>query len=226
MTVGQTESKLKARGIGKPHWYGAMYQAQRTDLLPLIPKSSRCVLDVGCCTGNLGAILKERGAYVAGVEIDAEAADLATRKLDRVVIASAEAIDLPFQESFFDCVIYGDVLEHLLDPWAAIRRHTSFIEPGGTVITSIPNVQYWRVILNLLRGRWNYTTGGSLDWGHLRFFTLTGMTAMLEQAGYANIEVFHSAHGRRSAPIYAFLPPRLRPFIVWRYYLRGKKMVS
>jgi len=75
MTVGQTESKLKARGIGKPHWYGAMYQAQRTDLLPLIPKSSRCVLDVGCCTGNLGAILKERGAYVAGVEIDAEAAD-------------------------------------------------------------------------------------------------------------------------------------------------------
>jgi 2-polyprenyl-3-methyl-5-hydroxy-6-metoxy-1,4-benzoquinol methylase len=45
--------------------------------------------------------------------------------LDRVVIASAEAIDLPFQESFFDCVIYGDVLEHLLDPWAAIRRHTS-----------------------------------------------------------------------------------------------------
>ncbi len=224
MTLEQVDGSRVLVEADRPAWYGAMYQAQRTDLLPLIPRTVRCVLDIGCCTGDLGAALKRRGtSYVAGVEIDAEAAAIAARELDQVVTANVDTEDLPFSKASFDCAIYGDVLEHLTDPWSAMRRHAAYVEPGGTVLTSIPNVQYWRVVLNLLRGRWTYTTGGSLDWGHLRFFTLATMVSMVEQAGYEHVEVFHSAHGRRSGPIYALLPARLRPFIVWRYYIRATR---
>ncbi len=198
-----------------------MYQVQRNDLLPLIPASRR-ILDVGCCTGELGEALKKRGAYVAGVEIDADAAAVASHKLDQVVTANVEEA-LPFEEKSFDCIIYGDVIEHLVDPWAAVRTQSSLVTSGGTVITSIPNVQYWRVVQNLIRGHWDYTKGGSLDWGHLRFFTLSSMTTLLEQSGYADVEVFQSAAGRFSTALYKLLPARLRPLLVFRYYLRATK---
>jgi len=158
---------------------------ERPDIEALVPARTQALLDVGCGTGRLGASLKALGIpRVVGVELNPVAAEEARAVLDEVVVADVERDDLPFEDASFDCIVYGDVLEHLTDPWTTLVRQRRLLAPAGTVIVSIPNVAYWRNVLNVVRGRWEYTASGPLDATHLRFFTWTGIEQLLDQAGY------------------------------------------
>ena len=82
----------------------------------------RTVLDVGCGTGINGAVAKTRGAHVTGIELDPVAAELARARLDQVL-----ELDLTEDQGLaalgdrrFDLALFGDVLEHLSDPLAAL----------------------------------------------------------------------------------------------------------
>jgi SAM-dependent methyltransferase len=165
---------------GRPCSY---YIQARPDVADLVPAECRRVLEIGCGAGELGRLLKQRGHYVAGVELVAEAAETARRHLDQVVTADVEAGGLPFPTGSFDALVFADVLEHLIDPWRVLRETVGLLAPGGRVIASIPNVQNADVIWRLLRGRWDYRERGILDRGHLRFFTLHGIRGLFEQAG-------------------------------------------
>ena len=165
---------------GRPPAY---YVQARPDVADLVPVECRRVLEIGCGAGELGRLLKQRGHYVAGVELVPDAAEAARLHLDRVVTADVEADGLPFLPRSFDAVIFADVLEHLIDPWRVLRETVGLLAPGGRVIVSIPNVQNIDVIWRLLRGRWDYRERGILDRGHLRFFTLHGVRGLFEQAG-------------------------------------------
>ena len=50
-------------------------------------------------------------------------------------------------------------------------------------IASIPNVQNYRVIRNLIRGQWQYTDSGLMDRGHMRFFTYAEIVRLFLSAG-------------------------------------------
>ena len=165
---------------GRPASY---YVQGRPEVAALVPPDCRRVLEIGCGTGELGCLLKERGCFVAGVELVPEAAEAARRRLDRVVTADVEANGLSFPPGSFDAAIFADVLEHLIDPWRVLRETADLLAPGGCVIASIPNVQNADVIWRLLRGRWDYRERGILDRGHLRFFTRHGIRDLFEQAG-------------------------------------------
>src|SRR3954462_14174997 len=94
----------------------------RPEILRHLPRTARRVLDLGCATGTTGAALKQRqDAEVVGVEREPEYAREAAARLDRVVTADVEAFD-PAGLGTFDALIAADILEHLVDPWAALRR--------------------------------------------------------------------------------------------------------
>ena len=145
------------------------------------------VLDVGCWTGEVGRILTERGCAVTGIEIDAEAARLAEKVLDRVVVADLDAQPLTelVEPGTFDVVIFADVLEHLLDPRAALEQARELLAPGGRVVISIPNVTHGSVRLALLQGRWRTTDTGLLDHTHIKFYSREGLVGLFTDAGYA-----------------------------------------
>jgi hypothetical protein len=82
-----------------------------------------------------------------------------------------------------DCIVYGDVLEHLRDLWAALKMHVSHLRENGWVLACIPNIQYWTTLYNLLQGKWDYQDSGILDRTHLRFFTHKTVRELFEQAG-------------------------------------------
>jgi 2-polyprenyl-3-methyl-5-hydroxy-6-metoxy-1,4-benzoquinol methylase len=152
----------------------------------VVPASARRILDLGCSTGALGAALKKRnGAFVLGVEIDPGYARLATQRLDRVVTEDAEAfLRKGLQGESFDCLIGADVFEHLVDPWDAMSRATTFLSPGATVVVSLPNVLHWPSILRVVReGRWPRDDEGIFDRTHLRWFTATDAIDLVERAG-------------------------------------------
>ena len=111
-----------------------------------------------------------------------QAAKEAADHLDDVVCGDVETIELPWPDASFDAILCGDVLEHLADPWRTLRRLSALLVPGGLVIASIPNVQNYRMIRGLLRGRWDYRERGLLDFGHLRFFTWRSIVHLFGQA--------------------------------------------
>lgn len=157
----------------------------RREMLEFIPGSVSSVLEIGCGTGAFGASVKQqRGCRYTGVELMSQAAELARTRLDEVIVANIEQMSLPFPRENFDCLVCNDVLEHLVDPWAALRTLTGLLQPGGYVVISLPNVRFSEVVKDLVfRKRWEYREEGVLDRTHLRFFTESSVRALLESAG-------------------------------------------
>src|SRR3954452_13750617 len=161
----------------------AAYERARPEITAHVPAGARRVLDLGCATGTTGAALKAaRDIEVVGVEREADYAREAAARLDRGVTADVEALD-PAPLGTFDCLIAADVLEHLVDPWAALARYARQLEPGGTAIVSLPNVGHWSTYAHLLRGTWPRKPEGIFDATHLRRVTLPDARELLTQAG-------------------------------------------
>src|SRR6266480_3562261 len=155
-------------------------------VLELVEPGAR-VLEFGCASGYMSQALRERrGATVVGVELDAEAAQLAAAYTERVLVGDAEELDLEAElgAERFDAIVFADVLEHLRDPAALLRRVRPLVADNGVIVASIPNVAHASVRLALLGGSFRYREQGLLDASHLRFFTREGVQDLFESSGY------------------------------------------
>jgi len=164
---------------------GDYYRQERKDVEALIPKEARRILDVGCGEGILGKRLLEKGVKeVVGVEIEQAVCEKARENLSMVVCGDIEKIDLPFEERYFDCIVFADILEHLKDPLSVVKKLKKHLKDSGVVVASIPNVRYYQVINMLVDGYWTYGDYGILDRTHLRFFTKKEILALFKNAGF------------------------------------------
>lgn len=156
----------------------------RPEMIIFIPRDAKTILDVGCGYGFFGEAVKERNsAEVWGIEPDATASTNAEKRLDRVLYAPFdERLDLP--NHYFDCLVFNDILEHLLEPEEALLYGKTLLKPGGVVMASIPNVRYIKNVIHLvLHGDWRYTEDGILDRTHLRFFTRRSIIRLIGELG-------------------------------------------
>lgn len=161
------------------------FEFSRPELLALIPKYARHVLDVGCGAGQLGQALKTRqNCTVYGVEINEAAAERAGVYLDRVWTGDIESIDLDLPANSVDVIVCGDILEHLREPRDVLRRLSGYLRQDGRLIASIPNVAHHTVVRGLLAGNWTYEPAGLLDETHLRFFTAREIEKLFFRAGF------------------------------------------
>ena len=163
-----------------------------TELLTRIPLSARVVLDVGCATGALGAAYRRFNprARLLGIDSNPEAASFAAQRLDEVAMVDVEEQPLPFDlPGGIDCLVYGDVIEHLRDPWWVLGEQAEALNPEGMVLICVPNVEHWSFVARLMRGDWAYERAGLLDETHLRWFSLESMRETLVEAGLALCDV-------------------------------------
>jgi len=145
----------------------------------------RQLLEFGCSTGFLSRHLVERGCNVTGVEIDVEAADRARQWCHKVLVGDLNKQDWSDGLSReYDTILFGDVLEHLVDPETVLRRAADFLLPDGRVIICLPNIAHWTIRTSLLMGKFEYTSAGILDVTHLRFFTPDTARKLINDAGY------------------------------------------
>lgn len=150
----------------------------------------RRVLEVGCSVGHVTEHLVANGNDVVGIEIDPAAADEARRFATAVHVADLDRTPLDeLVEGPFDVIVFGDVLEHLRDPSAALADAVRLLADEGHVVVSIPNVAHADVRLMLLEGRWEYQEHGLLDDTHLRFFTREGLHDLLAGCGLVATEL-------------------------------------
>lgn len=146
----------------------------------------KTVLDVGCATGYLAEALVRNGCTVSGIEFAVDAAELARPHLEELVVSDLNQVDLTdaFPGRTYDVIVFGDVLEHLMDPARALRSASKMLAPGGSIVISIPNVAHGSVRLALLAGEWNYSERGLLDETHIKFFTYDTLNALVHDAGF------------------------------------------
>jgi methionine biosynthesis protein MetW len=156
--------------------------------LRLLPEGG-AALDLGCASGGLLALLRPRAGHLAGLELSATAARAAAAVGDQVVQGALEDAELPFAADGFDLVVLADVLEHLADPAAALRRAAGWCRPGGAILVSVPNVAHWSARLALARGRWPQEDSGTFDSSHLRWFTRASLADLLASAGLVDVEL-------------------------------------
>jgi 2-polyprenyl-3-methyl-5-hydroxy-6-metoxy-1,4-benzoquinol methylase len=160
--------------------------------------TNKTVLELGCSTGYFSRILAQRNCSVIGVEVDQDAAKRAKEFCPTVLVRDLNRTDwtADLNQHPFDAVLIGDVLEHLLDPEAVLRQVRPLLRSSGSVIISLPNVVHWLTRLKLLLGHFDYEPSGTLDYTHIRFFTLKTARKLLENAGY-KVTKFHPAIGGR-----------------------------
>lgn len=168
------DEAVKQEGFSETHRY----------LLQHIPAHST-VLELGPASGYMTKIMAERGCLVDAIELNAQDAQKASSYCRKIIIGSVEeeknftSLTGPYQ-----IALMADVLEHLRQPENVLNRIRKLLAPGGTALVSLPNVVYWRMRLEYLRGRFDYTDMGILDRTHVRFFTLKTATAMFEACGF------------------------------------------
>jgi methionine biosynthesis protein MetW len=165
------------------------YTTPRPDVFAMVPPGANQILDVGCSNGALGRSLKtaRTGRLVSGIEFDAQFAVEAAQHLDYVVQADLNQLDwdVKFAGRDFDCIIFADVLEHIVEPAQCLLQARQHLKHGGCVVISLPNVRHLSVLFDVFwGGRFPQRDRGIFDRTHLRWFTLADAHSLLNGSGF------------------------------------------
>jgi len=165
------------------------HNLRRREIIELVPTSAKRILDLGCGTGELGKALKDRQrCHVTGIELNKEAFKIAEKNLDLAFCDNVNRYDPAITNQKYDCIVFGDILEHLISPWVVLIKFRKVLTDGGVVVASIPNVGHPSVVAQLERGLFRYELAGILDITHLRFFTKTTTFQLFYKAGLKVVE--------------------------------------
>lgn len=158
----------------------------RSEMMTYVPITAKKILEVGCSEGKFGhQLILRQSAEVWGIEPNPEAVEKATTRLSRVICGNFTSIlDLPL--SYFDCIIFNDVLEHMYDPWGALEYAKKLLASrNGVIVCSIPNFRNWDNIIEILiKKKWDYKEEGILDKTHIRFYTKDSIIKLFNSIGY------------------------------------------
>lgn len=198
----------------------------RSDVLAHVPSDAKEVLSVGCGAGVTEAELIQRNIRVTGIEIDARAAEIARQNGLEVLLGDATASHQQLVGKSFDCVIYADVLEHIIDPVSVLRLHVPLLRPGGKVIISIPNFRHVSVLYELVfRGHVIYVDAGILDRTHIRMTTRRMVEEWISSVGLERLDIKYRMNRRREVWLSACLLGLAREFLASQVIVTARKAI-
>lgn len=170
----------------------AYFSGARHDMVALLETGPGAhILEIGCGNGATGvaALAAGKAGQYCGIELMPDIAERARARLSEVITANVEQFDLERFHGQFDALIMSEVIEHLVDPWGAVKRVLACLKPGAEIIASSPNIAHRRVIGDLIAGRFDYADEGVMDRTHLRWFTPRSYRALFEGAGCVHVKL-------------------------------------
>lgn len=166
------------------------YIGIRPDLLKHIKGKNNIILDIGCATGSNGRYLLEHdiAQKIIGAEYDQEMAEISSQIYDKVYIGDLN--DDEFIKNIcentekVDYILFGDVLEHLMDSQSVLANLGTLLKENGEVIISVPNISHIELFIQVyIRGTWPRNERGIFDKTHVTWFTKKDVSKMVESAG-------------------------------------------
>ncbi len=163
--------------------------------------SGRKVLDIGGGLGYGSYLLSKFAEEVIFLDRSAETTDFVRRTWAPIApnlqAICGEAGDLRGKEGYFDTVFLMDVIEHVVDPERLLMDVRSLLKPGGTLVLSTPEEDYYpyRVCPASRRGE---SEGSLLDdaiwpW-HIQGLGERVMLPMLRGSGFDVIEKSYTTY--------------------------------
>jgi 2-polyprenyl-3-methyl-5-hydroxy-6-metoxy-1,4-benzoquinol methylase len=161
------------------------YEGLNEKLLIAIPPSQK-VLELGCAAGRLGEKYKQLHpeATWVGVDINPEALQQAARRLDATFQINLDDELLDAVGNGYDCVVMGDLLEHLKQPETLLENLVRITRADASLACCAPNMAHVSVFERMLLGDLYYDDQGLLDRTHLRFLSCSSLFKMLLDAGW------------------------------------------
>jgi ubiquinone/menaquinone biosynthesis C-methylase UbiE len=111
----------------------------RTRLLNLIelPKTEKCIVDIGCSSGALTRVLAQK-APVVGLDIDKPTLVWLKKHSKNIQLVCADVGHLPFRNDSVDIVVVSSVLEHAEDLDEAVKQMKSMLKKDGMLVAGYP----------------------------------------------------------------------------------------
>lgn len=169
------------------------YEGLNEKLLDAIPPS-RKVLELGCAAGRLGEKYKQLHPQTrwVGVDTNPQALQEATRRLDATYQINLDDETLDAVGDGYDCVVMGDLLEHLKQPERLLANLVRITSPDASLACCAPNMGHVSVFERMLLGDLSYDDQGLLDRTHLRFLSCSSLFKLLLDAGW--LPTLHDAY--------------------------------
>ena len=169
----------------------------RLDLISLIPnKQNNKVLEIGA--GGCDTLLELKRTKIASEVVGVELMQLPGTnqnhpEIDKLIIGNIEQINLDVPENYFDVILCGDVLEHLIEPWDVLAKLHKFLKPDGVIIISVPNIREIETLYKIVvKADFRYSERGILDKTHLRFFCKKNILMLLKDALFKLVSIYSS----------------------------------
>lgn len=147
-------------------------------------KSGR-LLEIGSGWGFLLSIAQKRGWECTGVERASKCASFAQNELN-LNIKEGSFLEQDFPPKYFNAVIIIDILEHLRDPKANLKKVWEITEEGGIVLIQTPNMGSVRA--RLMKSKWPLIIPPE----HISYFSKKSLNYLLLSTGFKIILKFRS----------------------------------
>lgn len=144
---------------------------KRVNIISKFTKGGK-VLEVGCSTGLMLSLFKNKGWEVVGVEVSKKAAEKAMQRGIKVETKPFEDINF---NGKFDLIIFNHTLEHLQDIKGVLKKASILLNIGGVLYIDLPNFD--SVTANLQKQSWPLLLPNE----HLWHFTYLSLKKILEE---------------------------------------------
>ena len=175
-------------GLNHSHGYLLPTVFRLLDELNL-PADQRRLFELGCGNGSVAHALTQRGWDVTGVDPSVEGIAQANNAYPDLKLYSGSAYDdLAAQYGQFPVVLSLEVVEHVYFPRQYAKTVFNLIHAGGgTALLSTPYHGYWKNLAMALTGALDRHFTALWDHGHIKFWSMPTLTALLQEAGFSAI---------------------------------------
>ena len=149
-------------------------------LKEFIDNNKSSILDVGMADGQmLNNIVNHFGLkYAIGIDISKDAIR-STGQLNRIRVAQANFINLPFKDGIFDVVVASAVVEHIKDVNIALKEAFRVLRSGGLLCITLPNPVY------------DWFNSKLVTTYHVRRYSLKKIKKVLQDHGFEIVKAGH-----------------------------------
>lgn len=154
-----------------------------------IPSKVR-ILDLGCGNGSLTSVIARHGYEMVGLDNSEAGIAIARQSFPECKFICSDIYDPPPEDLLqaFDIVLAVEVIEHLLYPRELVRYAKKCLKPNGRLILTTPYHGYLKNLALALTGKLDKHFTVLWDNGHVKFFSVPTLTALLKAEGCTDLQ--------------------------------------